>query len=403
MTVARINRASAHPLDIVVVCRATSLHAAGGGMERVAELIVGAMAEKGHRVGMVTTRLPDSVGLADVEQYMARLSISAFVTTSRGAPGRYSFAWWRDCSSTTALLSRPRVLLSISVAGLLLPLRRPAGRELAALDVIAQCHGTAAYEARSLLRVRSLGDAARLLLNCARIPRDFVAYRRAAHIIAVSDSVRQQLIGWPHRVSAVRTTTIPNGVDTELFGFSGTDRLRVRARLGIADNAVVGVFSGRIHQQKGVDLCIRAMVGADDSKHLLICGDGPGLGRSKRVVAGLGLEHRVTFVGRLAHADLSAHLSAADVALLPSRRIEGLSLSMLEAIAAGLPVIGTDKLRVPDDLLQFVRLVPENSVDAIREAWPSAVTRGLRSFRLPSRYSEKCSIAAHVAKVEEYM
>jgi glycosyltransferase involved in cell wall biosynthesis len=108
--------------------------------------------------------------------------------------------------------------------------------------------------------------------------------------------------------------------------------------------AVRVLFSGRLDPQKNPLLLLEAVArvvrepGGERIEALLL-GDGPARAAVERRVRDLHLEERARLLGRV--EDVSAHLQAADIFVLPSNS-EGISNSLLEAMAHGLPAIATD-------------------------------------------------------------
>ncbi|MBN1163392.1 MAG: glycosyltransferase [Candidatus Krumholzibacteriota bacterium] len=136
-----------------------------------------------------------------------------------------------------------------------------------------------------------------------------------------------------------RMVVIYNGIDTSRFPGSGG--AAVRDKLGIADGTrVVGAVS-RLDPVKDHATMLKAFRRASrryDDCVLLIVGDGPERGRIEKLIAELGLEGKVLlpgFSGRVPD-----YLAAIDLFLQPSTE-EGLSLTILEAAAAGVPVVAT--------------------------------------------------------------
>ncbi len=139
-----------------------------------------------------------------------------------------------------------------------------------------------------------------------------------------------------------RVEIIPPGVDHAFF--SPGDRAGARRALGLGGHPVL-LFVGRIQPLKGVDVAIRALAALDrDDAVLLVVGGPSGLEglaeqeRAAKLVADLGLEHRVRFVAPQPHHLLSTYYRAADVCLVPSRS-ESFGLVALEAAACGTPVV----------------------------------------------------------------
>jgi glycosyltransferase involved in cell wall biosynthesis len=110
-----------------------------------------------------------------------------------------------------------------------------------------------------------------------------------------------------------------------------------RAGLGVAASAFLVVAVARLSEQKGLDVLLRALPEVEHVD-LAVAGDGPDRAALAELAASLGVDARVRFLGR--RADVAALLAAADAFVLPSRR-EGQPLALLEAMAAGRPIVAT--------------------------------------------------------------
>ena len=149
-------------------------------------------------------------------------------------------------------------------------------------------------------------------------------------IIAVSDEERDLSLPVLGR-AARRVQVIDNGVDVTEFSPAG----RVRARAG----APLVICVGRLAVQKGQDLALSALARlAHGDARLRLVGDGPERQRLVRLAQALGVAHRVEWPGT--SADVATELRSADVVVVPSRW-DGLSLSLLEAMACGAAVVAT--------------------------------------------------------------
>lgn len=133
---------------------------------------------------------------------------------------------------------------------------------------------------------------------------------------------------------------IPNGIDPGRIK-PQRSRQKVRTDLGIDDNEVLCLTTGRLVQQKGLDVLMSAISKLDQSLavHFVIVGDGEQSSVLERLAKVLKIEKRISFLGF--RTDLGDLLAAADLIVLPSLR-EGLSISLLEAMAAGKPIITTN-------------------------------------------------------------
>jgi glycosyltransferase involved in cell wall biosynthesis len=111
------------------------------------------------------------------------------------------------------------------------------------------------------------------------------------------------------------------------------------------------LFCGRLNgkQQKGVDILLKAMplILKEHSVTLNIIGDGPRLEQYKMLAGRLGIEGSVRFRGFIPHEHMPEEYSNADLFVFPSRR-ESFGLVLVEAMAAGLPMVSTRVGAIPE-------------------------------------------------------
>jgi glycosyltransferase involved in cell wall biosynthesis len=132
-----------------------------------------------------------------------------------------------------------------------------------------------------------------------------------------------------------------------------------------------------MHIQKRLDRAIRAAAvlraqGQADRFRFLMVGDGPDEGRLRALVRELALEPIVEFVGRVEPNRVRDYYAAADVALLTTARLEGLPMTVLEALACGLPcIVPTGSVGTPalsKVLIEVDPTAPELIADTLRSA-----------------------------------
>lgn len=147
-----------------------------------------------------------------------------------------------------------------------------------------------------------------------------------------------------------------------------------RADIGLEDDDLVVLGLGRLVGHKGFADLIKAIARTRFQIKLVIVGDGPDRAELVRLTGELGLDRRVTFMGRVdrvepyyALADMFALASFEDP---DSGNVEGFGIVMVEAQAAGLPVIGTDSGGVPEAFApdRTGLLVPPRNPAALAEA-----------------------------------
>lgn len=181
----------------------------------------------------------------------------------------------------------------------------------------------------------------------AREPRRRIWFRRLAYeladrVLSVSGQLRDlhaQRTGFDSR----RITVIHNGVDRERYRPDPLARVRLRGELGLSDDQFCIGCVGNFFPVKDQMTALRAMEGVaarEKQWHLLLIGDGPERPRLEAFVeAHAGWRQHVTFLGT-SHR-VPELLQAMDVYVLPSIA-EGISNSLLEAMASGIPVVATE-------------------------------------------------------------
>lgn len=223
--------------------------------------------------------------------------------------------------------------------------------------------------------------------------------------VCVSESVRlfqSRKTGLPPE----RFIVIPNGIETERFAAPARGREEVRAELGVGPQEKLVGAVGRLDAQKGFRHLLRAFGGlaAEMSDlRLVIAGDGPEAGMLRRLADRVGCGDRVRFLGR--RGDVPGLLHAFDVFVLPSM-YEGMPLALIEAMAAGAPIVASAVDAVPEVMGwrepggPAGRLVPPGDpaalAAAIREALAEADERvGRAQARARERYDVQTMVARY--------
>jgi glycosyltransferase involved in cell wall biosynthesis len=153
-----------------------------------------------------------------------------------------------------------------------------------------------------------------------------LAVRAADLVMVTSEAARAHLVG-AHRLRADRVVVIPNHVDTERFAPGTSAR----------EPGVVG-FVGRLAREKNVAALVHAMAGLPGAR-LIVAGDGPLRAGLEDLAHRLGV--KAEFLGAIPNAELPALLARVSVFALPSL-YEWAPKSLLEAMAAGVPVVAAD-------------------------------------------------------------
>jgi rhamnosyl/mannosyltransferase len=140
-----------------------------------------------------------------------------------------------------------------------------------------------------------------------------------------------------------KCVVVPIGIDVGRFeDRRGQTGAALRARRGLPADRPVVVFVGRLRYYKGLDYLLRALALVPDV-HLLLVGGGPLWDSIRALAAALGVADRVVFTGDVDDGELPACYAAGDLFVLPSHtRAEAFGTSIVEAMAAGVPVISTE-------------------------------------------------------------
>jgi len=245
-----------------------------------------------------------------------------------------------------------------------------------------------AYNRRAATRARTVHTYhGHSLEGYFRYAGAFVAIERALarttdRLIAISPRVATDLrdhyrIGRPEQ-----WTIIPLGFDlAPLAAIDDRARATARQTLGLEPSAAVVTIVGRLTAIKQHELFLRvahAVADRNPAAVFVIVGDGDRRGELQALAQHLNLDGRVRFLGW--RQDLETIYGATDVCVLTSRN-EGTPVAVIEALAAGVPVVGTAVGGVPDviDDPRLGATAPDNDVDGLARLVVEALAPGARS------------------------
>jgi glycosyltransferase involved in cell wall biosynthesis len=129
-------------------------------------------------------------------------------------------------------------------------------------------------------------------------------------------------------------------------------------------------YAGRLVEEKGVDLLLKAVAGLGGNWRLSILGDGPDKTRLTETSKGLGLEDRVTFQEPVPTSEMPAHYRQLQALVLPSRSRpnwkEQFGRVLIEAMACGVPVVGSDCGEIAHVIGDAGLIFPENDEEQLQ-------------------------------------
>ena len=232
------------------------------------------------------------------------------------------------------------------------------------------------------------------------------------HYVAGSRFIRDA--GVRHRLFRPEdVTVIPYSSRMTVGDATDADRARLRAELGLPPDALLVALVGRIEDQKGVDLLVRAVpavVAQVPRAHVLVVGDGTRRAEAEALTDELGVAGHVHFTGW--RHDLADVMRAVDVLALPSRW-EAFGIVNLEAMAAARPVVGFAVEGIPEVVVhgETGLLSPAGAVDDLARDLARVLSDPELAARLGAagrrrfveRYVPEAMMQAHVDLYEQLL
>ena len=313
-------------MHIVVMSRILPTHTLGGMQKQCMDLCDG-FTKNGHLVTILTTAHQDGI----TTEIIDGINIHYL---SPSLPERYSRAWSRACKlKISEIHSKNPVDIihsqSLGARGVL----RWADKQN--IPVVSTWHGT------SLTEISTFFSSARksprywhwLLLMPVIFLRQYLSMdlptrRSSAAITLVSPTLEKNM----KLFAKNKVHTIANGIDIPETVPARDNRETLHL-----------LCLGRIEKEKGMHHAVKAIAEfKTENVKLDIVGTGPYLDELKLLITKLGIDEMVSCHGRVEDDELSELFALADIYVMPTTRQEGLPLTILEAMANGLPVIASN-------------------------------------------------------------
>ena len=321
-----------------------------GGVQAVIRRIAAELDRNGHRVVTAWTQQGRHMGSRDAVYPAPHVTFRGRIPAPRSVAGAMR-ATWRLASACLRL--QPDVVnFHFATAEGLTFIRL---RRLFRFRVVVSVHGS------DVLRPRPE--------DSRHLP---ALLSRSDAVTVVSQTTRMAVLA--AGVDPGKVHLIPNGIDHAFW--SAGEKTPLAARLPI----VLSV--GRLHPVKGHDVLLRAfarVVGDLPAARLCIIGEGGFRGELQTLTRQLGIQSSVDLPGELDAEQVRAQMGRARCFVLPSRS-EGLPLALLEAMAAGLPVVASGVGGVPDVLAGGLGwIVPPEDPAALSTGLAAALSACLSS------------------------
>ena len=339
---------------------------AGGGVERVVAELCGGLVRKGHAVTVLTlATCPAPAMEKDGSLTVVRVpatDLAGLLGFQFAFSARLPLALRRQVRSFRPDIVHAHNLFFRTTEAAALP-----WSGLGSTPLVTTLH---------LGRAEGGGPLLRRLMWAYEATAGRLILRRSAHVIAVSEAVAVhglQAVG-----GRVPITTVPNGVDLDTFRPPPWERPTLSYTV---------LFVGRLVPNKGPDVllrCVPSVLAWHPQARFDLVGEGPMRARLERLAASMGISHAVRFLGL--RNDVDDQMRRAAVFVRPSY-LEGMPLTILEAMASGLPVVATPVGGTPE----LVRhgetgyLVPVDDPEALAMAVTSLLDDPTRARKMGRR------------------
>ncbi len=193
-----------------------------------------------------------------------------------------------------------------------------------------------------------------------RIPVLKKLFRKPKLFLAPS----KELLEIPFEIEAIKKY-IPNGVASKKFNRNTEIREKIRKKFKLSNDDILAILTRRMVWKNGVSYLAHATKFIKNKKlKILLIGDGEKFDEIKSILE-KNFKDRFFMIGAKEHHEIVQYYSAADISILPSL-MEATSISGLEAMAASLPIVGTNVGGIPDlikDGITGYLCEPENEKD----------------------------------------
>ncbi len=225
---------------------------------------------------------------------------------------------------------------------------------------------------------------------------EYFVVRYASHFVVISKGVGEYIQKFGN-VNPNYITLIYNGIDPErVCPERTTNRDAVRQKLGISKDEFVIVSMGRLIHEKGFDILLDEFKTYRDKTgngKLIIIGDGKESGKLKEKASKLNMAEHVIFTGKISNP--SELMRTSDCFVLASRK-EGFGITILEAMANGIPVIASDTGGIPE----IIRDGENGILVDIKQK--GSISKAIESMQSDREMVEKFIVAGKTTALEKF-
>lgn len=320
----------------------TYWHGLRGGMENHGKLLLEGLASHGHKITVISSKNPRGIEfekMGNIELHCLRHT--EFSSARHG--------WAKESHKKFLDLNKTERFDLIFAQQPIFPDIRKAIRNNIPIITMIQAHEgwVMLSEINSILNytydIKSLfKSVVSFFYNYLRW--ELYNFRASDVIIAPAHEVADSLKKW-FFINKEKVAVIYNCVDLDRFRPDETARQRIINKYPQLLGQKTILFMSHVTPQKGLHLLIKVLPSLAPSENnisLLVVGGGIFLEEAKKLAIQLGIANYVIFTGMIDPENLPDYINAADLFVLPTLRLEGLPLSILEAMACKIPIITTN-------------------------------------------------------------
>jgi glycosyltransferase involved in cell wall biosynthesis len=317
-----------------------SLSTVIGGAERVLSEEATRLLKSGHSVYVLTRELPHhkvkKEQINSVEEWRYRFRENPFLSFFKSI--------FVDCRRTFTSLqehSSPQVInchQPFSAAGVL------SSRAVHGIPLIYTCLSFSfeEYASRTLSPMNAREWLSLRFQLLGRKLMEKWVLKKSKHIVVLSDFTREKLFE-VYGIGEKKVSIIPGGVDLRRFT-PPENKALIRRSLGFLQNKIIFFTVRNLVPRMGLENLISAFAVVQNGRRdllLVVGGEGPLETPLREQARRYGVEESVRFAGYIPDEDLPSYYQMADLFILPTTELEGFGLVTVEALASGLPVLGT--------------------------------------------------------------
>jgi glycosyltransferase involved in cell wall biosynthesis len=310
-----------------------------GGSVRVLYEQSAHLAERGHEVHILTREEQFNEGFSKIENVkewkypVNNLNRLVFLRSSFSNSKKSFESLSEECSFHIINFHQP-----FSAIGVL------SSTDSRRVPCLYTCHSLSfeEYISRSSSPRNPIKWILRHLQVTARKSIEHKVLKRSDQVVVLSEYTREKL-HLTYGVAPSKVNVIPGGVDLERFRPS-TDKDQIRARMGLPEDKFILFTVRNLVPRMGLENLISAFEIVQNKRGdllLVIGGVGPLETALKEQTKRCGVEDFVRFAGYIPDEALPSYYQVADLFILPTTELEGFGLVTVEALASGLPVLGT--------------------------------------------------------------